>query len=874
MVQKRHAGLARRVRASALAIALAVSALAAGALTATAAPAQAASGRAVNAAGTPANAAGTPATAAGTPANVSGLAVNAAGTPANAAAQAATAAGPATDAAAAAADAGGIGINLSSPTDWTTEWPFVDVFRTSRAWFSQRVGAGFNQGPPLSLDADGWVTKLEKDSWAETAVLTNETGYPGGKFVVTWTGQGDVSIWGDGNTTNRTANRFEYELTKSGNHFLRVTSTVPSDYVRDIHIWMPGFEQTGAAQEFHPLYLQRLKGMRTLRFMDWMHTNNSTQVTWDQYPTEHSARQSEGVAPQIMARLANRVGADAWFAMPHRADDDWVRQFATAIRDSLDPSRKVYVEYSNEVWNNLFDQARWAQRQGLDRGIYTAGWEWQAGLHFQAQRSVEVFRIWREVFGADADRRLVRVLATQAANPASGEAVLSWQEASKEADAVAIAPYFTCDGNYLGDGKLTNPGLPAAAAAVLRAGAKGVLDNCQRAINSEIRDWISRYRALADKYNLDLIAYEGGQHLVGILGGENNAGVNSLMFDANRSARMRDLYAQYLSQWRELGGGTFATFASGGAMGKSGSWGLVEFEGQPVAKAPKYQAVDEAMQGRGQRPATFAAPTLNTISVRSGLAAGGGTVKLTGTNLASASAVRFGQVRAAFQTAVVKNVTEITAVVPPNATGGTVPVTVENPAGTSATTASTTYTYFQPPVLTSLSTSTASAVGGTEVTITGTGLAGATAVKLGTTAAKDVKVLSPTSIRFVAPARAAGTVDVTVTTPYGTSPVVPAGRLTVVNPPRPVITALSVDKGPANVQTTVIVTGTDFTGATQVVIGKVPVKSFQVVSNTQLRVVLPVQPPGTWQNISVTTPGGPSFASDVTDFQYLYPPKK
>src|SRR6185369_9840220 len=144
---------------------------------------------------------------------------------------------------------------------------------------------------------------------------------------------------------------------------------------------------------------------------------------------------------------------------------------------------------------------------------------------------------------------------------------------------------------------------------------------------------------------------------------------------------------------------------------------------------------------------TFAAPTLNTISVRSGLAAGGGTVKLTGTNLASASAVRFGQVRASFQTAVVKTVTEITAVVPPNATGGTVPVTVENPAGTSTTTASTTYTYFQPPVLASLSTSTASAVGGTEVTITGTGLAGATAVKLGPTAAKDVKVLSPTSVR-------------------------------------------------------------------------------------------------------------------------------
>src|SRR5690349_20262620 len=428
---------------------------------------------------------------------------------------------PARASTAVTADQPGLGLNLTAPVDWTTEWPFVDLFRTSREWISQKVGAPYGQGPALSLDADGWVTRLDKDSYAQSAILTNDTGwYPKGKFVVTWTGQGDVSIWGDGTTSNRTANRFEYEMGKAGNHFLQITATTPGDYVRDIHMWLPGFEKTGAAQEFSPQFLQRLRGLKTLRFMDWMNTNNSTQVTWDQYPTEHSARQSKGVAPQIMTRLANRVGADAWFAMPHRADDNWVRQFATAVRDSLSPDRKVYIEYSNEVWNSQFDQSRWAHDQGMAQHLYTVGWEWQAELHWQAQRSAEIFRIWRDVFGADADKRLVRVLATQAGNPTGGEAVLSWNDAYKEADAVAIAPYFTCDGNYLGNGKLTNPGLPSAAAAVLRAGVNAVLDNCQRAIDNEIRDWITKYRALADKYGLALVGYEGGQHLVGILGGD------------------------------------------------------------------------------------------------------------------------------------------------------------------------------------------------------------------------------------------------------------------------------------------------------------------------------------------------------------------
>jgi hypothetical protein len=474
-----------------------------------------------------------------------------------------------------------------------------------------------------------------------------------------------------------------------------------------------------------------------------------------------------------------------------------------------------------------------------------------------------MFTIWREVFGADADRRLVRVLATQAANPTSGETVLSWKDAYKEADAVAIAPYFTCDGNYLGTGKLINPGAVAAAPGVLRGGLNAVLDNCQRAVDTEIRDWITRYKALADKYGLALVGYEGGQHLTGIHGGENNTAVNAIMYAANRSPRMRDLYAQYMNQWRELGGGTLAMFASGGVMSKWGSWGLVEYEGQPVAQTPKYRAVDEALQSLGQRPTKIGKPTF-ALSARSGLAAGGNVLKITGANLTSAAAVRFGTTRARFQV----TGTQLLVTVPPSATagGGLVPVTVENPAGVSA---SQPYTYQPPPVIDSLSTGTASIVGGTVVTVTGSGLTGATRVLLGTTAATGVKVESATSLRFTAPARAAGAVDVTVTTPFGTSK---AARITYVNPPRPTITGLSADRGSSIAASTVVITGTDFTGTTKVMIGKVGATSFTVLSPTQIRAVLPPQKPGTLENVQVITPGGPSFGSKATEFRYVAPP--
>ena len=59
--------------------------------------------------------------------------------------------------------------------------------------------------------------------------------------------------------------------------------------------------------------------------------------------------------------------------------------------------------------------------------------------------------------------------------------------------------------------------------------------------------------------------------------------------------------------------------------------------------------------------------------------------------------------------------------------------------------------------------------GGTGVTITGTNFTGATAVSFGGTAAASFAVVSATSITATSPAHAAGAVDVTVTTPNGTS---------------------------------------------------------------------------------------------------------
>lgn len=75
-----------------------------------------------------------------------------------------------------------------------------------------------------------------------------------------------------------------------------------------------------------------------------------------------------------------------------------------------------------------------------------------------------------------------------------------------------------------------------------------------------------------------------------------------------------------------------------------------------------------------------------------------------------------------------------------------------------------------PPVVTRVVPNTGLAAGGTSVTISGWNLTGATAVTFGGTAATAVVVVDPITITATAPAKAAGTYDVVVTTPRGLSP--------------------------------------------------------------------------------------------------------
>ena len=161
---------------------------------------------------------------------------------------------------------------------------------------------------------------------------------------------------------------------------------------------------------------------------------------------------------------------------------------------------------------------------------------------------------------------------------------MDFEDAYKHADVLGVAPYF---GYALGSPKSQNE--------VVKMTVDEVLDACAGFIKKN-NETIARQAQLAKGRGLRLVAYEGGQHLVGHGGAENNKALEELFHAANRHPRMRQLYLEYLSCWKDAGGTMMAIFSSMGRYSKWGSWGLMEYHGQPVAEAPKYQAVLEFIE--------------------------------------------------------------------------------------------------------------------------------------------------------------------------------------------------------------------------------------------------------------------------------------
>jgi hypothetical protein len=321
---------------------------------------------------------------------------------------------------------------------------------------------------------------------------------------------------------------------------------------------------------------------QVLRFIDYSNTIGNPQVNWPDrtLPTNATQQRPAGAAWEYAIELANLAGKDPWINIPDQATDDYIRQLATLFKDNLASDRKLYVEWSNEVWNDAYVQTH-RNYDATNAEIATGG----SNLNYDgetnqvylawrhaARRAKEVSDIFRSVFGDAAMMTRVRpVLAGQLVRTVVITQGLEFianvfGPPSRYFYAIAGAPYFDIYNSTRTD--LTVDQIFAELPAQVTALKSDVL----------------LYMAWAQYYKLQNVAYEGGPGL---------AGSESLdaKLAAHRDPRMKNLIVQLYNDWFSAGGNLVLYYGLTSPWGQYGSWGLNDDITQPTG--PKWEAISQ-----------------------------------------------------------------------------------------------------------------------------------------------------------------------------------------------------------------------------------------------------------------------------------------
>ena len=396
---------------------------------------------------------------------------------------------------------------------------------------------------------------------------------------------------------------------------------------------------------FNPDYLRFLKDFRVLRTMNLMEASprrpnrhfiplceNLSEAAyrdcvtqtfkWSQRAKMNDATwggsfrtivtKRHGVPLEVVVALANQLNISPWFNIPHNADDDYIRQYARYVRDHLNQGLKAYIEYSNETWNTGFWGAHYVQamgyKKGLDKPVYPfRDTDYSARVRYYSQRSVEIFKIWEQIFGGT--NRLVRIVGSNQTSVPTSKDILAYKDAYQFIDAIAIAPYFygcwdreveQCQDTQLIPEVLSqansvdeifkiinHPYYPKVKDFKKRGDPYGI---------DSILNLIKRQAENAKQFGVELYAYEGGQHLVVRWQEDENrfaedAKLRELFEQANRDPRMKDVYLQLLNGWKQAGGKLFVVFTLPQTFHRWGSFGIKESLNAPRVQSPKYDAI-------------------------------------------------------------------------------------------------------------------------------------------------------------------------------------------------------------------------------------------------------------------------------------------
>ena len=515
-----------------------------------------------------------------------------------------------------------LGFGLAGVTDWTVQQPFLDVFKTARGWIGHLPGQWGGWGhDDLArggwLDADGWPKAIPPELEAiTTLILTDlppEAAVLRGRYVLLHDGKGTLRLEGRAQDVQAVPGGMTFDFSPGeGSVLVTLTRTDPADPIRNIRVVRQDRRAAlDAGAVFNPDWIDRIRGVRLVRFMDWMATNDSplSQARDRPKPGDYSWARS-GVPTEVMVALANDLRADAWFTTPHLAEPALVREMAEIVHRMLAPGLRAYAEYSNEVWNLQFDQARWAEEQA--RARWGQDWKW---TQFHAVRAAEAADIWAQVF-ADDPSRLVRVIGTQTGWKGLEHDMLTaplWvaEAAGRSApagrfDAYAVTGYFAAQLGSDAKAPLVRAWLSDSLAQAqtladrqgLREAARNQFIAAHRfdhavtmaaqelrdgrhsgdpgdTLDTLLTDLLPYHADVARRFGLDLVMYEGGTHVVGLGAQMDDPALAEFFVHLNYTPEMAALYRDLLDGWAALSDAPFNAFVDVERPSRWGSWGAL-----------------------------------------------------------------------------------------------------------------------------------------------------------------------------------------------------------------------------------------------------------------------------------------------------------
>ena len=501
-----------------------------------------------------------------------------------------------------------IGMNTNEIMQVDPSVPFINLFKMAMPFKEAKKLTTKN----VIYDKDGWPRDLRGGQAGSYVVHWIPDGsLPKGQYTVLYDGEGQITYGGDAKIIHSAPGKDIIQFNAGADKHLQVSLIIkrsePSNYLRNIRILLPGgicannpfkhvysarqchgnyqsFEQYHDKILFNPDYLKFMKDFKVIRTMNMSGITRNPIQSWKQMPHMSKATWAgkEGVrgAPiEVLVRLANVLNRDVWFNLPHAADNNFIRQYALYVKKHLRPHLKAYIEYTNETWNTVFLQNRYTKKMGLklklDRDIN------QAGYKYYSQRSVEIFKVFEQVF--KGKKRLVRVMGIWSANRYMTPVIMEHKGAFRYVDAMGIAPYF-----FIHKKALAGVNSVPSVFKLLEDDIKNPYSM------NNVYKMIGQQMVYAKKYRVKLIAYEGGQHLTAPGTRSTRDHPNPFLIGANRAHTMEKFYINFLNNWNRITGGSlFVAFSAPRNCQFYGCWGIKEYINQPDNKAPKYRALKQ-----------------------------------------------------------------------------------------------------------------------------------------------------------------------------------------------------------------------------------------------------------------------------------------